>query len=37
MGIMGPRINYEQAEERAEEYAKRAVKAAVEMLKIKNN
>ena len=35
MGILGPRISSKQADERAEEYAERAVKAAVEMLKIK--
>lgn len=34
MGIMGPRISSKQADERAEEYAERAVKAAVEMIKI---
>ncbi|MAG91764.1 6,7-dimethyl-8-ribityllumazine synthase [Candidatus Woesearchaeota archaeon] len=33
MGIIGPRATWQQAEERAEEYAKRAVKVAVEMVK----
>lgn len=34
-GIIGPRVTQQQAEERAAEYAKRAVKAAIEMCKIK--
>ncbi len=33
-GIIGPRVTWQQAEKRAEEYAKRAVEAAVKMLKI---
>ncbi len=31
-GIIGPRVTWQQAEKRAEEYAKRAVEAAVKML-----
>ncbi len=34
-GIIGPRVSWQQAEKRAAEYAKRAVEAAVKMLKIK--
>jgi len=34
LGILGPRISSKQANERAEEYAKRAVIAAIEMSKI---
>ncbi|MBI2134909.1 6,7-dimethyl-8-ribityllumazine synthase [Candidatus Woesearchaeota archaeon] len=34
MGIIGPRVTWKQAEERAEEYAERAVKAALEMVKL---
>ncbi|MBI2651368.1 6,7-dimethyl-8-ribityllumazine synthase [Candidatus Woesearchaeota archaeon] len=30
-GIIGPRVTWQQAENRAEEYAKRAVKAALEL------
>ncbi|MBI2208296.1 6,7-dimethyl-8-ribityllumazine synthase [Candidatus Woesearchaeota archaeon] len=33
-GIIGPRVTWKQAESRAEEYAKRAVKAALEMARI---
>lgn len=33
-GIIGPRVTWQQAEKRAEEYAKRAVKAALEMVKV---
>ena len=33
-GIIGPRVTWQQAEKRALEYAKRAVEAAVKMLKI---
>lgn len=33
-GIIGPRVTWHQAEKRAEEYARRAVEAAVKMLKI---
>jgi|SRR3989338_4977291 len=33
-GIIGPRVTWQQAEKRAEEYAKRAVKAALEMVKL---
>ena len=33
-GIIGPRVTWQQAEKRAEEYAKRAVEAAVQMLKM---
>jgi len=36
-GIIGPRVTWQQAEKRAEEYAKRAVKAALEMVKISKN
>ena len=37
MGIIGPRVTWKQAEERASEYAERAVKTAIEMVKtIKN-
>src|SRR3989338_6085783 len=32
-GIIGPRVTWQQAEKRAEEYAKRAVEAALEMVK----
>ena len=35
MGIIGPRVNWKQAEERAMEYAERAVKAVFELVKIK--
>ena len=31
-GIIGPRVTWQQAEKRAEEYAKRAVEAAVKMI-----
>ena len=34
LGIIGPRVNRKQAEERAEEYAERAVRTAIEMIKI---
>lgn len=34
-GIIGPRVTWKQAEARALEYSKRAVKAALEMIKIK--
>ena len=34
MGIIGPRVTWKQAEERASEYAERAVKTAIEMVKI---
>ena len=34
-GIIGPRVSWQQAEKRAEEYAERAVKAVYELLKIK--
>ncbi|MFH0868090.1 MAG: 6,7-dimethyl-8-ribityllumazine synthase [Candidatus Woesearchaeota archaeon] len=34
-GIIGPRVTWQQAEKRAEEYARRAVNAALEMVKIK--
>jgi len=34
-GIIGPRVTWQQAEKRAEEYAKRAVEAALKMLNIK--
>ena len=33
LGIIGPRVTWEQAEKRAEEYAERAVKTTVEMIK----
>lgn len=33
-GIIGPRVTWQQAEKRAEEYAKRAVEAAVKTLNI---
>ena len=33
-GIIGPRVTWRQAESRAAEYAKRAVKAALEMVKV---
>jgi len=33
-GIIGPRVTYQQAEKRALEYSKRAVKAALEMASI---
>ena len=35
-GVIGPRVAWQQAKARAEEYAKRAVKAAAEMAKIKD-
>ena len=34
MGVIGPRVTWNQAEKRAEEYAERAVKAALELVKI---
>jgi len=34
-GIIGPRVTWQFAEQRATEYAKRAVKSALEMLKLK--
>ena len=34
-GIIGPRVTWQQAEKRALEYSKRAVKAALELTKIK--
>ena len=34
-GIIGPRVTWQQAEKRAVEYSKRAVKAALELNKIK--
>ena len=37
MGIIGPRVTWKQAEQRAAEYAERAVKTAVEMAKIIKN
>jgi len=33
-GIIGPRVTYQQAEKRALEYSKRAVKAALELIRI---
>ena len=33
-GIIGPRVTRQQAEQRAVEYSKRAVKAALEMVKV---
>jgi 6,7-dimethyl-8-ribityllumazine synthase len=33
-GIIGPRVTWQQAEKRAAEYSKRAVKAALEMVKV---
>ena len=33
-GIIGPRVSLKEAEERAEEYAERAVKSALEMAKL---
>ena len=33
-GIIGPRVSWQQAEKRAEEYAKRAVEAALKMINI---
>ena len=33
-GIIGPRVTWQQAESRAIEYSKRAVKAALEMVKV---
>jgi len=33
-GILGPRVSKEEAEERAEEYTERALKTAIEMIKI---
>ncbi len=33
LGIIGPRVNWEQAEKRAEEYAERAVNTTVKMIK----
>lgn len=33
LGIIGPRVTWQQAEKRAEEYAERAVKTTVEMIK----
>ena len=33
LGIIGPRVSWKKAEERAEEYAERAVKATIEMIK----
>ena len=35
-GVIGPRVTWQQAEARAAEYAKRAVEAAVELIKVKN-
>lgn len=35
-GVIGPRVTWEQAEERAKEYAERAVKSAVMMASILN-
>lgn len=37
MGIIGPRVTWKQAEERAVEYAERAVKTAIWMAKIIKN
>jgi len=34
-GIIGPRVTWQQAKKRATEYSKRAIKAALEMLRIK--
>lgn len=34
-GVIGPRVTWEQAKARAEEYAERAIKAAAEMVKHK--
>lgn len=34
-GIIGPRVTWQKAKKRAAEYAKRAVEAAVEMIKIR--
>ena len=36
-GIIGPRVTWQQAETRAIEYSKRAVKAALEMVKLNKN
>jgi len=33
-GIIGPRVTWQQAENRAAEYSKRAVKAALNMVKV---
>ena len=33
-GVIGPRVTWQQADARAEEYAKRAVEAALKMLKV---
>ena len=33
-GIIGPRVTYQQADKRATEYSKRAVEAALELLKL---
>ena len=33
-GIIGPRVTWQQAEKRATEYSKRAVKATLEMVKV---
>ena len=33
LGIIGPRVSWEKAEERAEEYAERSVRTVVEMVK----
>ena len=34
LGIIGPRVKWQQAEDRAEEYAERAVKTALKMVEI---
>jgi len=34
-GIIGPRVTWQQAQHRAEEFSKRAVKTVLEMIKIK--
>ena len=35
-GVIGPRVTWQQAQARANEYSKRAVKTALEMTKLKN-
>jgi len=34
-GVIGPRVTWQQAQERAKEYSERAVKTALEMIKIR--
>ena len=36
-GVIGPRVTWEQAKARAEEYAERAVKSALEMCRINSS